>query len=60
MEQSRIEDYLRDKLSSVPLESFLGNIPTKNLAEEIQQMSLLTEENRFTEGETFEDEEDDF
>jgi hypothetical protein len=59
MEQSQIEDYLRDKVSFVPLESFLGNIPTRNPSEEIQQMSLLTEENRISEEEIFEEDEEE-
>lgn len=34
MEQSRIEEYLRDKLSSVPLEGFIRNLPVEELLKE--------------------------
>ncbi len=60
MEQSRMENYLREKLTSVPLESFLVNVPLSNSSEEIQQMSLLVEENESIEGEMVQDDEDDF
>lgn len=59
MNQGQITDYLREKLSSVPLESFLGNISSKNLSEETAQTSPLTEEREFTENEFFEEDEDD-
>jgi hypothetical protein len=60
MAQSQITDYLRERLSSVPLERFLGNLSFKNLSEETPQISPLTEESELTEDEVFEDDEDDF
>jgi hypothetical protein len=59
MEQSQIEGYLRDKLSSVPLESFLASVPVSDSSEEIQQMSFSMEEKESTEGEMLQDDEDD-
>lgn len=50
MNQNKIEDYLKDKLTSAPLESFVGAIPVNNPLE-IEQSSLSEENNSTMEDE---------
>ncbi len=42
MDQAKIEDYLREKLSTVPLESFIRNLPVNGLPE-VGQIPLFGE-----------------
>ncbi len=58
MEQNRIEDYLRERLEHVPLESFISSIPIENPAE-VRQMSLLTEDEGVSEEEPVEPDDQD-
>jgi hypothetical protein len=58
MEQNRIDDYLRERLELVPLESFIGSIPVENPAE-VRQMSLLTEDEGVSEEEPVEPDDED-
>lgn len=58
MDQNKIEDYLKDKLSSVPLESFVGAVPVNNPME-IEQLSLLEENSGTSEDELGDDNEEE-
>jgi hypothetical protein len=58
MEQNRIEDYLRERLEHVPLESFISSIPIENPAE-VRQMPLLTEDEGVSEEEPVEPDDQD-
>jgi hypothetical protein len=39
MKQSQIEEYLKARLNDVPLESFIGNLPARNV-DDVQGASL--------------------